>query len=198
MMMAMKWVAAALVMTGVVAAAGAQAVPTATANRMVDVAFTYTMGHAGLTTGVNNFWMQGGNAELSAAIWHRLGGAANITGMHVADSGRGVPVNLVTATFGPRYTRVFRRSSQYRLRIFGEGLAGIAMGFSGYYPQPGGDTDSARSLALQVGGGVDYTLTGRMTLRALQASWLRTQLPNATTNLQNTLTLGAGIVVRLR
>jgi hypothetical protein len=57
----------------------------------------------------------------------------------------------------------------------------VAMGVTaatGYYPQSDGATDSAHSFALQ-------------------ASWLRTQLPNATTSAQNNLTLGAGVAFRL-
>ncbi|MGA8531063.1 MAG: hypothetical protein WB622_15205 [Acidobacteriaceae bacterium] len=42
------------------------------------------------------------------------------------------------------------------------------------------------------------TLSPQLAVRALQASWLRTQLPNSTSNLQNNLRLGAGFVFRFR
>jgi hypothetical protein len=47
-----------------------------------------------------------------------------------------------------------------------------------------------------MGGGMNIALSPRIALRAVQANWLRTQLPNATTNVQNNLDLGAGVVVR--
>jgi peptidoglycan-associated lipoprotein len=51
---------------------------------------------------------------------------------------------------------------------------------------------------LEVGGGINYLLTPRFSVRAIDADWLRTQLPNATTNVQNNLRLGAGIVYRIK
>ena len=35
-------------------------------------------------------------------------------------------------------------------------------------------------------------------LRAFEADWLRTQMPNATTNVQNNLRLGAGLIYRFK
>jgi hypothetical protein len=54
--------------------------------------------------------------------------------------------------------------------------------------------DSADSLALYAGGGVNLRLKNRFALRAIEANWLRTQMPNATTNVQNNLRLGAGLI----
>lgn len=77
-----------------------------------------------------------------------------MTELHVANSGAGVPVNLVTATFGPRYTWTLRPTSRHEVQVFGEGLAGITNAFSGYYPQAGEATESTGSLALQVAEGL--------------------------------------------
>jgi hypothetical protein len=41
-------------------------------------------------------------------------------------------------------------------------------------------------------------LTHRLSVRAFEANWLRTELPNATTNVQNNLRLGAGILYRFK
>ena len=189
-------------MMGVMAAASAQSAPQRASERnlpdALDVSVTYTASYAGLSSGSNNFWLQGGSAELSARVWRGLSEAANVTGLHTADSGNGVPVNVVTATFGPRYTWVHNGASRRDVQVFGEFLVGIASGFSGYYPEAGGATDSATSLALLGSGGVDYKLNRRLTLRLVQVNWLRTQLPNASTNVQNNLTLGAGIVFRVK
>jgi hypothetical protein len=47
-----------------------------------------------------------------------------------------------------------------------------------------------------MGGGMNVPLTRRIAVRAFEADWLRTQLPNSTTNAQNNLRLGTGLVLR--
>jgi opacity protein-like surface antigen len=99
---------------------------------------------------------------------------------------------LVTTSFGPRY----RWRSAGKISPYGQALLGIANGFDSVFPDPAGAQDSASSLALQLGGGVDYRVSDHFAVRALDAGWLRTQLPNSVSNVQNTLRLGAGVVVR--
>lgn len=140
-----------------------------------------------------NFWAEGGSVELGADAFHGFGVAANVAGVHTGSVGSGsVPLSLVTATFGPRY----RWHKDHRASAYGEALLGEASGFRSVFPSAIGAGDSASSLALQIGGGVDLKLTPHLSVRALQASWLRTQLPNATNDRQNSLRLGAGLVVR--
>jgi hypothetical protein len=98
----------------------------------------------------------------------------------------------VTITFGPRY----RWHPDRRLSLYGQGLIGEANGFSGIFPTTTGSQPEANGLAAQVGGGVDYRLSDRFAIRILDAGWSRSQLPNSTDNVQNTLRLGAGIVLR--
>lgn len=75
---------------------------------------------------------------------------------------------------------------------------GVANGFSGVYPQAGGAIDAAGGFAFEAGGGVDYHLNHAFSLRLIQADWLRTQLPNGATNVQNNFLLGAGVVWHIR
>jgi hypothetical protein len=140
-----------------------------------------------------NFWMQGGSIELGANVWRGLGIAADITGVHTGSIGTsGLPLSLVTITFGPRY----RWHPDRRLSLYGQGLIGEANGFSDIFPTTTGSQPEANGLAAQVGGGVDYRLSDRFATRILDAGWSRSQLPNSTDNVQNTLRLGAGIVLR--
>jgi hypothetical protein len=44
---------------------------------------------------------------------------------------------------------------------------------------------------------MDIRLSKHLAVRALEAGWLRTQFPNAGSNVQNNLTLGGGVVFRL-
>jgi outer membrane immunogenic protein len=77
-------------------------------------------------------------------------------------------------------------------------LAGEANGINSTFPAAPQATSSANSLAVQLGGGMNIALKRHIAVRAFEADWLRTQLPNATTTAQNTLKLGAGLVLRFK
>jgi hypothetical protein len=164
----------------------------------VDLAITYAEQHSNLVS-TPTFWHSGGSIELSAQLPHGFGLAGNVAGTQTDNAaGSRVGLSLVTATFGPRYT-YYKPLGSERIRslaIFGQGLLGQAWGFNSYFPTAHGGIRSDNSLALQVGGGVDLGLTRHFGVRVLQADWVRTQLPNGTTDVQNTLRLGAGIVFR--
>jgi hypothetical protein len=161
----------------------------------VDFAVTDAADYSGLTTGTNNFWMQGGSAEFSGTMQGGFGVTAKVTGLHSSNTGGSIPLSIVTATFGPRYTWV-RGAEKRSYAFFAQGLVGEANGFDSFFPEPGAAVTSTNSLAVQAGGGIDLRLRRRVAVRVIEANWLRTQLPNATTNVQNNLVLGAGIVFR--
>ena len=158
----------------------------------VDLAVTYATEHSNLTSG-NNFWRQGGGAELSAEVFHGFGIAANVAGTHIKDiNSSNVPLTTITATFGPRYTW-----SRRKLAVFGQGLIGESRGIDGVFPSPTGALSEWNSFALQVGGGVDLRVSRHFAIRPIQAEWIRTQFPNGDTNVQNSVRLAAGVVLRL-
>jgi hypothetical protein len=82
--------------------------------------------------------------------------------------------------------------------FFAQALVGDAAGFNSVFPYPTGATTTARSLAFKTDGGVNVALTPHVALRALEADWTRTQLPNSTTNAEDNFNLGAGLVFRFR
>jgi hypothetical protein len=190
---------AALLVTSTI---GAQAVPAAAQSAPIDLAVTYDALHTDHLV-AQEFWMQGGAVELGARLYRGLGLAARVEGLHAgANSTTGVPLSLVTTVFGPRYTMEMRSQ---RYAVFGEGLVGISNGFHSLFSEGSGPVDSvnagttssANALAIDVGGGVDVRLNRRLAIRAIRASYLRTQFPNSTTNIQNSLSIGAGVVLRL-
>ena len=189
-----------LLAASLIAGTNLQAQSTATlGHQELDVAATYTEQYSNLVS-TPTFWHGGGSVELSTQTYRGWGLAANVSGTQTgsaANSGYGL--SLVTAVFGPRYT-YFRPGSVNRnhgLAIFGQGLIGESWGFDSYFPSTSGVQTDARSLALHVGGGVDIGLSRHFAVRVLQADWLRTQFPNANTNVQNNLGLSAGIVFRI-
>jgi hypothetical protein len=180
-------------------AAVAQATPNAAKSAPIDIAVTYDALHTDHLTALN-FWMQGAAVEMGARLYHGLGVAARVEGLHAsANSANGEPLSLVTAVFGPRYT-VQTRSQRYA--IFAEALAGESSGFHSLFSEGSGPvgsanagtTSSANALAVDVGGGLDVRLNHHFALRAFRASYLYTQFPNTTTNVQNSLSLSSGIV----
>ena len=181
-------VAASLAATAIL---HAQAVTSKTA----DIAVTFTAERSLKANTNQNFFTYGGSAELGVNVYRGLGIAANVTGTHTSSVGTSnIPLSLVTVTFGPRYRLHVAR----KLSVYGEVLVGEANGFSSIFPATGNSQDSANGLALQLGGGVDYRFGSRYALRLINASYLRTQLPNSADNVENNLQLGAGFVLRFR
>jgi len=163
--------------------------------RQIGLSLTYEDAGANLTyANPISFQSQGGGVELSFQFRKGFAAVASINGFHTNQSGYSVPVNVIVEAFGPRYT--FHPIGQkHPINIFIQGLAGEANGFKGLYPSPTGPSTSANSLAYEAGGGMDISFTSHLSIRVLQADWERTGLPNATNNVQNTLRVGAGVVI---
>jgi hypothetical protein len=189
---------AGMLATGV---AAAQATPSEGQGARLDLAVTYDTLHTNHLI-AQEFWAQGAAAEVGVRLFGGLGVAARGEYLHAgAANANGEPLSLLTAVFGPRYTM---ESRSHRYAIFGEGLAGVSSGYnslfslgSGVVGSAGtGTTSSATSLAVDVGGGVDVRVNHHLAIRAIRASYLYTQFPNTTTNVQNSLSIGAGLDFR--
>jgi peptidoglycan-associated lipoprotein len=173
----------------------AQASPKAVEKHDVQLALTFDVSGSNLDYAVPiTSFLYGGDAEFSVGLYKGIGVVTSFTGLYTADSGQGVPINLVAFTVGPRYT-LSTHSRKHNISLYGEGLGGEVNGFNGLYPAPSGPTTSANSIAFQVGGGIDIGLSRHISFRALHADWLRCMLPDGTTNVQNNLQVGVGIVL---
>lgn len=180
-------------MTVTVTAWAQAATPTPVQPGSLDVAVLYTASGSNRIP-AQHLWMQGGSVQVHGQFWHGLGVVADVTGEHTSNMARsGVGLDLVTATFGPRYTW---QPNQHKYALFGQVLVGEANALHSVFPGESGATDSDNGLALKVGSGLNYSLSRHFAVRAFEADWLRTQLPNGSTNVQNYLQLGAGIVLR--
>lgn len=189
----------AVALAGALAAAAASSAAQAAAGATqpgrpaLELAFTYAVTSSQPVSG-SRFWMQGGAAQIHGQFYGGLGVVADIAGAHIANiNSTGVGLDLVTATFGPRYTW---KPAHGRYSIYGQGLVGEAWGMNSVFPSPAGANSVANSMAVKAGGGLNLLLTPHLALRAFEADYLRTQLPNATNNAQNNLCLGAGVLFR--
>lgn len=185
----------AVVMVAASLAAQSAVVAKAAPHDPLDVAVTYNATMAN-SISAKSFWMEGGSLQVHGQFYRGLGVVADIAGSHVGNiNSSGVELDMVTATFGPRYTWTMK-SRKYAL--FGQALAGEGFGFNSVFPGVSAATSSSYNLAVKVGGGLNVALTPRIALRAIEADWLHTQLPNAATNVQNNVSLGAGVMMRFR
>jgi outer membrane immunogenic protein len=140
-----------------------------------------------------SIWLQGGKAEFQAEFSNNLGLVGEIAGYHAHDiNSAHEDLSLVSYLVGPRlYWRV------HRFTPFAQGLIGGVHGFDASFPGRDNSTTAPDAFAMGAGGGVNIDLSRHLALRAFQADYFLTGLPNNSTNLQNSLRIGAGIVFKL-
>lgn len=170
-----------------------------------DIAITYSAERGKVASvGCGCFWLQGGSVDGAITFFHGLGIAADLTGAHVSNVTSGVDLDKISFMMGPRYTY---RPEHWKYRIFGqgngiavfaEGLIGGVHGFNSVFPSSQGIQGTASSFGMQAGGGLDWTVTGRIRARVVQAEYVRSTLPNNSNNTQNDLRISGGIVYHFR
>lgn len=144
------------------------------------------------------FAMNGGSTEAAFHAWRGFSAVADLTGERASSIGAtaGDGLSLVSLTVGPRYTFRFRGEKLSHYSAFAQGLVGAAHGFDSLFPASNGSlAGAANSLAVLAGGGLDIPMSKHIGIRAFQADYLRTQLPNNASDEQNLLRLGAGVVL---
>jgi opacity protein-like surface antigen len=161
-------------------------------NPKVDVfaGYSYVRDNPGPTSG-DDFSLNGGSVSVDYHITGWLGAVADIGAYHNGDvRGTGTTGTLTTYMFGPRVTL----RSWRRLTPFGQTLFGFGRGTSDV---SGVLTGNQNAFAMAVGGGVDYKINNRLSVRPLQVDYLLTRFTQGTTSNQteNNLRASAGIVV---
>src|SRR5467141_3454702 len=144
------------------------------------------------TSGSNSFSLNGGSASVAYTVNGWLSGVADLGGYHDTNIlGSGVDGTLSTYLFGPRVS--YHRFS--RVTPFGEVLFGVAHTGANLL----NTTNSQNAFAMTVGGGLDYRVSSRFSIRAAKVDYLLTRFNEFnTTNAQtqNNLRLSTGIVFR--
>ena len=147
----------------------------------------------GVVGGCGCFWIGGGMAEASTYLGRGLSVVAELAGEHANNiNSAGGSLSLVSYVFGPRYTLVTRN----RFAPFAQLLAGGVHGFDGMFPGEGVYISNPNALAFAAGGGFNVRVSHRFALRAVQADYFQTRLPNGANNRQNQLRISGGVVFR--
>ncbi|HEY6128287.1 MAG TPA: outer membrane beta-barrel protein [Candidatus Acidoferrum sp.] len=142
------------------------------------------------TSGIDSFSMNGGSVSLSYNATRWLSAVADLGGYHTNNIlGSGVDGTLSTYLFGPRVSL----HRDWRITPFGHVLFGVA--------HIGGDnglafSSSNNSFAMTVGGGVDFKLSHRFSIRAVQVDYLMTRFNELGLGAQNqnNLRVSTGVV----
>ncbi len=122
-----------------------------------------------------------------------VGGIADVSVEHTGKvSNAPYGLTLTTLAFGPRFALSAFKSTH----LFAQSLFGISYGSSSQFPAHNALVSSANSFALDVGGGADHAINENVAIRMFQVEYLRTSLPNNSTNWQNNLRISAGITFR--
>jgi opacity protein-like surface antigen len=152
--------------------------------------YSYVRANPGPTSG-DSFSLNGGSASATYHIKDWISGVADFGGYHNGDIlGRKVDGTLSTYLFGPRFSyRSYRHFTPFAETLFGVAHAGASIA--------GGTLGSRNAFAMAIGGGVDYRINNRFSLRPLQVDYLLTRFAEGTTNnqTQNNLRASTGIVI---
>jgi len=153
--------------------------------------YSYVRANPGPNSG-DSFSLDGGSASATYHIRSWVSGVADFGGYTNGNIlGRGVDGTLSTYLFGPRFSyRSYHHFTPFAETLFGVAHAGASIG--------GGTLGTSQnSFAMTIGGGVDYRINNRFSLRPLQVDYLLTRFSEGTPNnqTQNNLRASTGIVI---
>jgi hypothetical protein len=175
------------------------AAPRARAQRSGDFSMTYTQEAARFVGDSPNpyFYLRGATVEFGYDLWKGFGVSAGGTGLAATNLRGSVDIHQVSFLFGPRYTynigHISPTTWNRKGGIFVEGKFGYTFATAGQYPANNVITSSSSSMDMEVGGGVNLHVYHRFDVRAIEADFVRTQLPNGVGNVQNNFRIATGI-----
>lgn len=152
--------------------------------------YSYVRENPGPMSG-DSFSLNGGSASVTYHLRDWVSAVADFGGYHNGNIlGTGVDGTLSTYLFGPRISyRSYRHFTPFAEALFGAAHEGAGLA--------GGASGSQNAFAMAIGGGVDYRINNRFSLRPLQVDYLMTRFAEGTPNnqTQNNLRASTGIVI---
>ena len=164
-----------------------------------DLGFSYLQERTKFVgSGTNPYFMlRGAKVDFAYEFTHRLGLAVSATGLSTVNLRGSLDVEQISLMAGPRYTwnlgHITPTAINRKGGLYVEGKAGYVIATSGAYPVNGLILDHASALTYMGGAGFNLHAYDRLDLRVIELEYVRNQLPNGGTNVQNSLRLGAGI-----
>ena len=151
----------------------------------------------------SGFWLNGASLDGALTFNRGIGLAANLSVVHGGDFSNGRSVGKTSIAFGPRYTKdttEWVRKGKWinkgnwlkktpSSQVYVEFLLGVSHGFDGGFPEGGTIASSANSAAVQLGTGIDVSLSRHFGARIFELDYIHTGLPNGASNSQNDLRL---------
>jgi outer membrane immunogenic protein len=136
--------------------------------------------------------MNGSDVWAAYNVASSLAAVAQFSVQHASNvNGSSADLTLKSYLFGARYSRGnSSRFAPFVQALFGGSHAGTNLSSGG--PVLG---NTANSLALAAGGGLDISLARHFAVRAFEAEYFRTQFPNGANDRQNNLRLSAGLIL---
>jgi hypothetical protein len=143
------------------------------------------------------FMLRGAKVDFGYDFAKGLGLVISGTGLSTVNLRGALDVEQISFMAGPRYTwnwgHITPTAINRKGGVFVEGKVGYVIATSGAYPVNGTVLDHASSLTYLGGAGVNVHLYERLDLRPVEVEYVRNQLPNGGTNVQNSLRLASGI-----
>lgn len=174
--------------------------------------YSYVRGVPSADAAIGDVSLNGGKASVGYRFNNWLSGVADFGAYHTGSiRGSGVDGTLSTYLFGPRFSyHHFRRITPFGEVLFGVGhagtavfnLAGIDSSQNGVAFSNAGNVFSTASsqnaFAMTVGGGVDYRVSNRLSVRVAQVDYLLTRFNELGfgTETQNNLRVSTGVAFR--
>jgi len=135
------------------------------------------------------FLMQGGGATVRFGLPYRLSAVADLSVVNTNNvPNTGFGLGLTTILGGAQY-----RLPNGRYTNYGQVLLGAVRGFDSVFPANSSNSPSAFAYAL--GAGSEVKINRRFAARLIELDYLRTGLPNNSTNWQNHLKIASGLIV---
>ena len=143
------------------------------------------------------FMLRGAKVDFAYSLAKSIGLVVSGTGLSTVNLRGSLDVEQISFMAGPRYTwnwgHITPTASNRKGGLFVEGKVGYVIAISGSYPVDGRILSNASSLTYLGGAGVNLHVYDRFDLRPIELEYVRSQLPNGGTNVQNSLRLGSGI-----
>lgn len=149
-------------------------------------------------SGTNPYFMlRGAKVDYAYSLAKSIGLVISGSGLSTVNLRGSLDVEQISVMAGPRYTwnwgHITPTATTRKGGLFVEGKVGYVIATSGSYPVNGILLDHASALTYLGGVGVNVHLYDRFELRAVELEYVRNQLPNGGTNVQNSIRLGSGI-----